>query len=165
MCAVRTSINIRYTYTASQNPCLTFNHHLSLFSVSALRPPSGVLISPPGSGTLVRLRPPLLVNSLSKINPSPHILPSHPVGAAKVSESYSKLLLTRKQVCVMTLERHSHCPQYPSMPYKYTPVSARLGHSSPPYPLTPLTFPLPFPFPFPFPFPSSTPPAPAFPLE
>jgi hypothetical protein len=30
----------------------------------------------------------------------------------------------------MTLvERHSHRPHYPSMPYKYTPVSARLGHS------------------------------------
>lgn len=66
-----------YTYTASQNPCLTFNHHLSLFSVSALRPPSGVLISPPGSGTLICLRLP--VNSLSRNNPSPHILlfPSH----------------------------------------------------------------------------------------
>jgi hypothetical protein len=59
-----TAINFRYTYTASQNPCLTFHHHHSLFSVSALRPPSGVLISPPGSGTLVRLRLPLLVNSL-----------------------------------------------------------------------------------------------------
>lgn len=45
----------------------------------------------------------------------------------------------------MTLvERHSHRPHYPAMPYKYTPVSARLGPSSPPYPHTPLTsvFPL-----------------------
>lgn len=38
----------------------------------------------------------------------------------------------------MTLvERHSHRPHYPAMPYKYTPVSARLGPSSPPYPHTP----------------------------
>ena len=60
MRAVRISsaIIFRYTYTAPQNPCLTFNHHLSLFSVSALRPPSGVLISPPGSGTVVSIRLP-----------------------------------------------------------------------------------------------------------
>jgi predicted protein tyrosine phosphatase len=40
----------------------------------------------------------------------------------------------------MTLvERHSHRPHHPTMPYKYTPVSARLGPSPPPYPHSPLT--------------------------
>jgi hypothetical protein len=54
----------------------------------------------------------------------------------------------------MTLvERHSHRPHYPSMPYKYTPVSARLGPSPPPYPLTPLTSAFPFPSPCPYPLP------------
>jgi hypothetical protein len=63
----------------------------------------------------------------------------------------------------MTLvERHSHRPHYPSMPYKYTPVSARLGPSPPPYPLTRPTsaFPSPSPFPFPCPFPCPIPPHP-----
>src|SRR6266849_6687108 len=54
----------------------------------------------------------------------------------------------------MTLvERHSHRPHYPSMPYKYTPVSARLGPSPPAYPLTPLTSAFPFPCPCPCPLP------------
>jgi hypothetical protein len=145
------------TYTAFQNSCLTFflNHHFPCSRIRAT-PNSGVLISPPGSGTLSYL---LLVSSLLKNNPLPHISLLAP---RRSPEPNSKLLLTRNQVCVMTLvERHSHRPHYPTMPYKYTPVSARPGPSPPSYPHTPLTSVLPLPFLLP----SSTPPAPTFPLE
>jgi hypothetical protein len=154
---ISSSYQLPYTYTAPQNPCLTFNHHLSLFSVSALRPTSGVLISPPGSGTLVCLRLPL-VNCLSKATLRPTSCGPTPLALRRSPASDSKFLLTRKQVCVMTLvERHSHRPHYPSMPYKYTPVSARLGPSPPPYPLTPLTSSFSFPFSFPSPYSSPCP--------
>ena len=52
----------------------------------------------------------------------------------------------------MTLvERHSHRPHYPSMPYKYTPVSARLGHILPLRIRSRHSSPPPSPSPFPFP--------------
>jgi hypothetical protein len=120
--------------------------------VSALRPPSGVLISPPGSGTPNRFRPLLHLGSCLKNNyPLPHLLPSPtPLAPRRSSEPNSKHLLTRNQICVMTLvERHSHRPHSLAMPYKYTPVSARLGPSPPSYPLTPVISTFPFPLPKP----------------
>ena len=76
-----------------------------------------------------------------------------PLALRRSPASDSKLLLTRKQVCYDTGRApSSHRPHYPSMPYKYTPVSRRAPGPSPPsYPLTPLTFPFPFPLPFPLP--------------
>ena len=64
----------------------------------------------------------------------------------------------------MTLvERHSHRVHYPSMPYKYTPVSARLGPSLPPFAhASHLRLPLPYYISLPLPLTSFTP---TFPLE
>ncbi|KAH9989981.1 protein-tyrosine phosphatase-like protein [Russula vinacea] len=52
--------------------------------------------------------------------------PFAPLAPRRSPEPNSKLLLTRNQVCVMTLvERHSHRPHHPTMPYKYTPKRPR----------------------------------------